>query len=237
MTPLRRLSTRLVLALAAVCLALLLGGCVYLRLLELKKQLGQFDRFFLLQTHHGVGLVCQTPILTPDDIRWIGLRPEETKTLGQAEQWQVRWIKQLTPGIVESGQFDIAIELGFVEGRLTRVAIPERYFAVMPKDFLVNIIKSLGQGRVDKSSRKIESAVTAVPPALPDIDKLLGRPSEEIVDGPNTIVRYRYVPVTKEAGAGVFDMRLTFHTTSGKLLEWQGKTPVGNIRFKFDQPK
>lgn len=233
----RRLSTRLMLALAAACVALLLGGCVYLRLLELKKQLGQFERFFTLQTHNGVGLICQQPILTPDDIRWIGLRPEEIKRLGQAEQWQVRWIKQLPPGVIETGQFDIMIELGFVEGRLTRVAIPERYFAVMPKDFLVNLIKSLGKGQVDKSSKKIESAVTATPPDLPDIDKLLGRPSEEFVEGANTIVRYRYVPVTKEAGAGVFDMRLTFHTESGKLLEWHGKTPVGNIRFKFDQPK
>lgn len=237
MTPARRLSTRLSLALAAACVALLLGGCVYLRLLELKKQLGQFDRYFTLQTHNGVGLVCQQPILTPDDIRWIGLRPEESKKLGQAEQWQVRWIKQLPPGVVETGQFDIVLELGFVEGRLTRLAIPERYFAVMPKDFLVNIIKSLGKGQVDKSSKRIDSAVTAVPPDLPDIDKLLGRPSEEIVEGPNTIVRYRYVPVTKEEGAGVFDMRLTFHTASGKLLEWHGKTPVGNIRFKFEQAK
>lgn len=237
MTPTRRLSTRLTLALAAACVALLLGGCVYLRLLELKKQLGQFDRFFTLQTHHGVGLVCQHPILTPDDIRWIGLRPEEIKRLGQAEQWQVRWIKQLPPGVTETGQFDIVIELGFVAGRLTRLAIPERYFAVMPKDFLVNIIKSLGKGQVDKSSKRIDSAVAAVPPDLPDIDKLLGRPSEQSVEGPNTIVRYRYVPVTKESGAGVFDMRLTFHTTSGKLLEWHGKTPVGNIRFKFEQAK
>ncbi|HEY1110391.1 MAG TPA: hypothetical protein VGE76_17200 [Opitutaceae bacterium] len=237
MTPVRRLSTRLLLALAAASVALLLGGCVYLRLLELKKQLGQFDRFFLLQTHNGVALVCQQPVLTPDDVRWIGLRPEEIKTLGQAQQWQVRWVKQLPPGVVENGQFDITIELGFVEGRLTRVAIPERYFAVMPKDFLVNLIKSLGKGQVDKSSKKIESAVTAVPPDLPDIDKLLGRPSEEIVEGANTVVRYRYVPVTKEAGAGVFDMRITFHTKSGKLLEWHGKTPVGNIRFKFEQSK
>lgn len=237
MIPARRLSTRLVLALAAACVALLLGGCVYLRLLELKKQLGQFDRFFTLQTHHGVGLVCQQPLLTPDDIRWIGLRPEEIKKLGVAEQWQVRWIKQLPPGVTETGQFDIVIELGFVEGKLTRLAIPERYFAVMPKDFLVNIIKSLGKGQVDKSSKRIDSAVTAVPPDLPDIDKLLGRPSEQTVEGANTIVRYRYVPVTKEASAGVFDMRLTFHTTSGKLLEWHGKTPVGNIRFKFEQSK
>jgi hypothetical protein len=238
MTPRRPRASRLWIACALAGVALLLGGCVYLRLLELKKQLGNFDKFFALQTADGVGIVCHEPVLTTGDVRWVGLRPEQTKRLGQAEQWQVRWVKQLPVGIAEPGQFDILIDLGFAENRLTRVTIPERYFAVMPKDFLIGVIKSLGRGQIDKSEKKIEASVSAAEvaaarPKLPSIDKLLGRPSEERVEGPNTILRYRYIPATKESKAGVFDMHLTFNTVSGELLRWQGRTPIGNIGFNF----
>lgn len=238
MTAARRSGTRVLLAFALAFTALFLGGCVYLRLLELKKQLNNFDRNFALQTQDGVGIVCHDPVLTPSDVRWIGLRPEQTKTLGRAEQWQVRWVKQLPVGVSEPGQFDILVELGFANGRLNKVTIPERYFSVMPKEFLVGVIKSLGRGKIDKSDKSVEASVSAAEiaaarPKLPSIDKLLGRPSEEFEQGANTIVRYRYIPATKESRAGVFDMHLTFHTKSGELLRWHGKTPVGNISFNF----
>jgi len=234
----RAYSARPWFALALASVALLLSGCVYLRLLELKKQLNHFDRHFALQTHDGVGIICHDPILRTKDVRWMGLLPEQTKTLGLAEQWQVRWVKQLPLGINEPGTYDIIVELGFAADKLTRVAIPERYFAVMPKEFLVGVIKSLGRGKIDKTAKQIETSmaaddVAAARPNLPDIDKLLGRPSEENEIGPHTIVRYRYIPATKESRAGVFDLHLTFHTKSGELLRWHGKTPVGNIAFNF----
>jgi hypothetical protein len=226
---------------AAVALAvvtLLLSGCVYLRLLELKKQIDRFDDFFAVQTHDGLGIICHTPVLRTADVRWIGMKPETVRTLGVAEQWRVRWVKQLPPGVVEKQQFDIVLELGFANDRLTRATIPERYFAIMPKQFLVGVIRSLGRGRIDKSQKQIDATVSAAEvaaarPNLPSIDKLLGQPSEEREEGTNTFVRYRYVPVTKESRAGVFDMHLTFDTKSGELLKWQGFTPVGKIGFDF----
>ena len=234
-------SSRLFRILRALLLAsctLLLSGCVYLRLLEIKQQLGKFDQFFALQSVDGLAIICQTPVLRTNDVRWIGLKPEHTKKLGHAEQWSVRWVKQLPEGVTEKPQFDIVLELGFANDKLSRVAIPERYFAVMPKQFLIGVIKSLGRGKIDKTGKKIEAEVSAdeiaaARPNLPAIDKLLGIPSEEREDGTTTIVRYRYVPATKEARAGVFDMHLTFDTKSGELLKWQGFTPVGKIGFDF----
>jgi hypothetical protein len=223
-----------------VGLALLLSGCVYLRLLQLKQQLGKFDDFFAVQTADGLAIVCHKPVVLTDDIRWLGVKPERTRKLGQAEQWHVRWVKQLPPEVKEELEFDIVLELSFAADKLSRIAIPEKYFAVMPKPFLVGVIKSLGGGRVDKTGKRIDAAVSAADiaaarPNLPGIDKLLGKPSEERVEGTTTIVRYRYVPVTKESRAGVFDMQLTFGTKSGELLKWQGITPVGKIGFDFSK--
>ena len=226
---------------AAVALAfitLLLSGCVYLRLLELKRQIDRFDQFFGLQTSDGLGLICYEPVLRTADLRWIGVKPETVRTLGQAEHWHVRWVKQLPPGVAEKLQYDIVLELSFANDKLTRATIPERYFALMPKQFLVGVIRSLGRGKIDKSQKQIDAIVSAAEvaaarPNLPSIDKLLGQPSEEREEGAKTFVRYRYVPATKEPHAGVFDMHLTFDTKSGELLKWQGITPVGRIGFNF----
>lgn len=219
-------------------LALLCSGCVYLRLLELKKQIDRFDSFFGIQTHDGLAILCHTPVLRTSDVRWIGLKPESIKTLGDAEMWKVRWVKQLPPGVKEKHEYDIALELWYAHDKLTRIAIPERYFSMMPKQFVVGVIRSLGKGRISKTQKRIDATVSAAEvaaarPDLPSIDKLLGQPSEEYEDGPNTIVRYRYLPSTTEERAGMFDMHLTFETKSGELLKWQGLTPVGRVGFDF----
>lgn len=219
-------------------LVLILGtGCVYLRLLELKRQFAQFERFFALQTEDGIRLLCQTPVLSMDDVRWIGLRPETTKQLGQAELWHVRWVKQLPAGVTEQGTFFISIDLSFANGRLSAVAIPESYFALLPKSFVIGVIKSLGGAKVDKSARTAEAAVSAevalTQPKMPSIEKILGQATETRVEGKHTIDRYRYIPATKESRAGVFEMTLRFDTASGELLHWHGRTPMGNIAFAF----
>src|SRR5688572_32930467 len=131
-----RIHLRQIAAIALTASALLFSGCVYLRLLELKRQIDRFDQFFGLQTSDGVALICHTPVLRTSDVRWIGLKPENVKALGDAEHWRVRWIKQLPPGVKEKLEYDIVLELWFANEKLTRVTIPERYFSIMPKDFL-----------------------------------------------------------------------------------------------------
>ena len=238
MTGARRLAVRRILACGLAAATLLLGGCIYLRLLEVKNQLGDFDRNFALDSGDGLTLVCKTPVLRTDDVRWIGLKPETTVREQKHEQWQVRWVKDLPAGVTETGAYDLAFALGFADDRLARIAIPEKYFALMPKDFVAGVIRSVGRGRVSKLGRRLdtsvsESDIAAARPRLPAIGKLLGVPSEERAEGTETMTRFRYLPVTKEPGAAIFEMTLHFDTASGELLRWHGRTPVGNLSFNF----
>jgi hypothetical protein len=235
----RRAGLRRAFACGLAAAALLLGGCVYLRLLELKLQLGDFDRNFALETADGLALVCRDPVLRPDDVRWIGLKPETVRRDGRAERWRVRWVKEPPPGAAaEPLAYDLEIDLGFAGDRLARVAIPEKYFALMPKEFVAGVIRSVGRGRVNQLGRKLETTVAesdmaAARPRLPAIGRLLGRPTEESTAGAETIARYRYTPVTPEPGAAVLEVRLHFDTASGDLLRWHGRTPVGQVSFDF----
>ena len=61
------------------------------------------------------------------------MRPETIRRLGKAEQWQVRWTKQLPAGVTEKGKFFIAVDLTFANGKLSGLAIPASYFDdIMP---------------------------------------------------------------------------------------------------------
>ncbi|MBL9188473.1 MAG: hypothetical protein JNK23_13385 [Opitutaceae bacterium] len=229
---------RRALACGLAAAALLLGGCVYLRLLELKLQLDQFDRHFAVETGEGLALTCLSPTLRADDVRWIGLRPESVRADGRDEHWHVRWVKELPPGVTEPGVHDLALDLGFTAGRLSRLAVPEKYFALMPKEFVTAIIRSVGRGRVDQAGRSLattlaESDLAAARPRLAAIGQLLGAPSERRIEGTETMMRYRYRPATPEPGAEVFEMLLHFDTASGELLRWRARTPVGNLAFDF----
>ena len=234
----RRTVARRLFALGLAAVTLLLGGCIYLRLLEVKLQLGKFDRYFALRTDHGLVILCQKPVIRPDDVRWFGVMPETVQRLGHAEEWQVRWVKQLLPGTTEPVEYDIILELGFADNKLNRIGIPERYFAVMPKAFLIGVIKSFGRGKIDQSGKSVETSVTApdvasTRPTLAAVAKLLGRPTETRTENGLTVLRYRYVPATKESRAGVFDMILHFDPASGDLVLWQAVTPVGKLGFNF----
>ncbi len=234
----RRFAGRRLLACGLAACALLVTGCVYLRLLEVMLQLRQFDRHFALNTGDGLILVCHQPVIRPDDVRWFGVKPELLTRLGEAEHWGVRWVKQLPAGVDETPAYDLALDLSFVGGKLARVAIPEEIFAVLPKAFLIGVIKSFGRGAVDRSDRTVTTAMeerelAALRPRLGAIDRLLGLPTERTADGDRTILRYRYVPATREPAPGVFDMLLEFETATGRLVGWRAVTPRGRLGVRF----
>ena len=234
----KRASRRLRTAIAVMLLASagLWSGCVYLRLLALKQQLAAFDRHFAVASDVGIEITCRNPVLRADDVRWIGLTPEKVTPSEGGEAWDVRWVKALPPGAAEHPPFDILIELGFTADQLTRVRIPERYFAVMSKALLLDLLRSLGGAKVDRSARSVEARLAVARPDLPGIRTLLGRPTSERTDAGEKVLNYRYRPATPRrlARAAVFDMVLRFDGATGQLLRWQGQTPVGKVGFNFE---
>ena len=231
------------LAAALASLALFLSGCVFLRLLTFKHQLGAFERNFTLETTNGVRLGCLNPVLLSDDFRWLGITPETVTQLGHAEQWHVRWIKQNPPGVTEQVVHDVDAELMFTDNNLTRLYVPERYFAVIPKSFLVGLMRGAGAADVDRTKRSAAVSLSDSDVAKPDapvtqdaLVALLGAPTEQRVEGARTVLRYLYTPTPPRAKGGRFEMTLAFATESGRLLSLKGRLPVGQLSFNFEPP-
>jgi hypothetical protein len=237
--------TRAWLAAGLASVALLLGGCVYLRLLELKRQLADFDRYFTLRTDVGATMTFLDPVLLTDDLRWIGVTPESTKKIGTAERWAVRWVKQLPAGMAEETPYDIEVEMFFTRGKLSRVVIPERYFAFVPKPLFFGVLRSLGGAKIDQAkrsleanlsdeaSRKLGNEVLASRPKLAKFGEMLGAPTSRRSEGDETVIQYRYTPSQAGTKNGVFDMSFRFDSASGEMNRLQGRTPVGRINIDF----
>lgn len=230
-------------ALAVGAAVLLLSGCIYLRLLALKRQLGDFDRNFTLQTHEGLRLKCLNPVLLAGDLRWLGIVPETTTKLGRFELWRVRWVKEVDARQTgpRPAAHDIELEINFAENKFVGFFMAERYFTFIPKSFFVGLLRGLGHASIDRNQRRV-SADIVIPhsefandrPTIDSLVGLLGDPTERRTEDGNTLLRYRYLPPAPGSNNGDFDLRFTFNLQTGELLRLEGSSPVGKMALNFE---
>jgi len=238
-TPRNQSGRQRLFALLLLACVVAFSGCVYLRLLDLKKQFSRFDQFFKTDITDGLRIDCLEPLLQVGDARWLGIFPETTTTAGSSEDWRVRWVKEPPPGAPETSVYDVELSARFVDGRLVLVGIPERYFAFFSKELFVNLLRSTGAARIDRSSRSAE--VDNKPPAegpelklptIASIDGMLGRPTEFTKKEGLTIYRYRYKPMTTEKKARSLEVSFVFNDGTGVLQALTAKLPTGTIHFR-----
>ena len=226
-----------------VLTALLLGGCIYLRLLVLKHQLADFDRNFALTTQEGLRFTCLNPVLLSADLRWLGIVPEKTSRQGQNEQWHIHWVKEISSDTTapEPAAHDLELEVDFTENKFTGFFVAERYFAFIPKPFFVGVLRGLGNARIDRENRSVNAVIASSNPhagrrpTLAALVALLGQPTERHQEGMVTRLRYRYLPPTPGTNNGDFDLLFTFDT-AGELQRLEGRSPVGKIALSFTAP-
>jgi hypothetical protein len=228
---------RRICAFSVLAAALTLSGCVYLRLLDLKKQLAGFDTHFRADTSDGVRIECLKPILFADDVRWLGIYPETIITDGERENWRVRWLKEPPPGTREDAVYDVELAARFTKERLSFVSIPERYFAFFPKELFVGLLRSTGAARIDRGSRSADvdnepHAGGITPPTIDSIAGMLGRPNERLRRDGLDVFRYRYRAVTSEKKTKPIEVTFSFDVTTGRMQTLIAKLPTGTINFR-----
>lgn len=228
-----------------ILLTLTLTGCVYLRLLQLKLQLRDFDRNFDLQTADGLVLTMKNPVLLDDDVEqffhWL---PETRKKIGNAERWEFRWVKDHVAADGDRRPTELSLDLLFVDHKLAKLRAPETFFvATIPKTLAVSALHSLGGAKVDKSKRTAESTIGSNALAEAAAERFLTQDGVkaalgEPVDATDTEAKpkwhYRFKPASPHqrfGDSGIVEVTFTFDAKTHRVLLMDGKTVFGGIVF------
>ncbi len=230
--------------LVAVC-SLALGGCVYLRLLQLKNQLAQFDRYFEADTTVGLKLTLKEPVLLDKDFQeFFKWSPESRQKSGAAEKWHFRWLKHHVAADGNRAPYAVELDLIFVDGKLAKVIAPETFFAAfLPKQFVLMSLKAMGNAKIDQKKRSAsvdakESGTTARPsdrPTQAGLRALLGEPVETAGSAEAPEWRYRFDAATahQRLGKGGIDVTFTFNPTTGRVLKMKGTTAGMSVAMDY----
>jgi hypothetical protein len=229
------------LAVAGAAACLLLGGCIYLRLLELKHQLADFDRYFAVDLRDGLKITCRQPVLLDEDMAFFKLAPETRERVGVAERWHFRWVKANPPPGGDSRRYEMSVDFIYVDHKLTTVLLPERFFTFMPKPFFLAMVKAFGQASVDQAKRTATASVHLnlgsgqSPPRLTraDLTAMLGAPLETRESAAGLLWRYRYQAATRVQHSGSIDVTFTLEPATHEVRHIHGVVFNGRIDLDF----
>ncbi|HUJ45350.1 MAG TPA: hypothetical protein VLW52_17265 [Opitutaceae bacterium] len=211
--------------------SVLLGGCIYLRLLELRSQLANFDRYFETDLRSGVKITCQKPVLLDADMAFFKLVPESRTRAGVAERWRFRWVKVSSSPGEDPRDYEVAVDFIFVDHKLTRVLLPERLFVFVPKQFFLTVVKAFGHAQIDQQKRTASASVheefgpDKLPPQLTrtDLTAMLGAPLEIKENAAGVIWHYQYRAASADQRSGHIDITFTLNPASQKVRRIQGR--------------
>lgn len=227
-----------------------LNGCVYLRLLEVKKQVARFDQYFKVEKEDGLTVTFLKPVIYEKDMKWMGFHPSQE--LDQEDQ--VVWLhileKLYFEGQVEDENFDIYFESKYNNSKLKEIYISERYFTFFPKELFITLFKSLGGAKIDKKNKKASSKVESFGaeridfPTYSDVLKVLGKPFKIVeVSGQKTLsynYRLKLADDTEEFvknSKREYSVVLTF-SKENKLINISGDIPLlGSTAFSIEHPE
>ena len=224
--------------------AVLLSGCVYSRLLTLKRQLADFDRFVELRTENGIVFDLRQPVATgPDIVRVSGLTPSAVTSTPDGEQWSYVY-QGLSPG--ESGEVTNGVEivflLDFVSNRLARIELPNANLTVFGREFFASAARAMGAARVSPRACTVQwNPADEAPPSAAStftpegLRPWLGPPLGGETNGPRPALRYAFLlraPEGSREGPARTAANLFFSPDTGLLTgaDFSG----GRVRFVLD---
>jgi len=241
---------RLALMVLAFLVLLSASGCVFLRLLELKHQLAEFDENFSVDTADGITITFLNPVILEKDMWLLGLPPSVQEVFPSHTTWMHIFEKQYAPGDREDSNFDLSVSSRFQDSKLTDFGISEGYFAFIPKEAVLLTIRSLGKVEFNVASRKGSLEVTDddsiedfAAPNRQNIVNTLGIPYLQNEGNETRSLEYRYIllPPPSQAKSEdspkdqkVYRLRFFFDQEDEISIITGRLTFVGDIKFSYD---
>jgi hypothetical protein len=229
----------------AFCLTCLLifSGCVWLRLLELKKQCASPEEYFEFSETRGLTISAKKPVLFQKDFRRLGLAPTSTATVNGETVWILVFQKILPSEHVAAGDFNLILTFRFTNKKVRSVHISENYSFVMQKRSVITMMRSIGDAGINKRKKEasVQGAGTLANSQLAyraDALRMLGMPygTEKKSDANVLVYKYELDTATaREKEADVYWVRLTYDNTTGRLLFIRSDLPIGTIAIDYSE--
>lgn len=213
-----------------LCLTVLLSGCVYLRLLQVKNQLKEFDKHFAVQLDNGLIVHHLHPVLLSKDVHYLTkVDPSFVKQNSSGFTWTYRFEKlNKDEKTIEEGK-PVIFDMVFNEKkRITQFKFHEIFLQLAPPKFIELSLRALGDAKVFKSQRKLDADPTVwegeklhAPLATQIIPKL-GEPVNKKMEEEGLIVTYKYRLAVPEGKSypekkRLAEVRLTFDPKTEEL--------------------
>lgn len=185
-------------ALSGAILALL-SACVYLRLLEVKKQLQNFDENFSLSGRSELVIEFKHPVLRTKDVRFlIGADPlSSSGTEVEVQHYEFR----LVQGSSETVAWPLGrlgLDLAIQQGRLVKIIVPETFMLLFPRSVVVETLKQAKDAEVFELKKLargkigLEKEVEAQLPSYSKTILLMGEPLQRANERDLQVLTYRY---------------------------------------------
>lgn len=196
--------------------ACLLSGCVWLRLLETRNQLQEFDRNFKVVTTDHFLLQFLHPVLYSDDFRALTkMEPTRIEPLPKGSRWYVIFHKIDRAGKRNVPDRTLVFTLTFnAKSRLELWDFSPSFLAAAPPEFLEASLRSLGKGRIlqDQRQLKVDPAdLPRIQARLPDMKRVaeaLGKPAQELDHEDGRLWVYRFQVDTPHVEEDYQDRRI-----------------------------
>jgi hypothetical protein len=179
---------------------LLLSGCVWLRLLSLKDQFADFDRWIEVPPGPGLELRFRRPVLLAEDLETLVTgRPTASASGGDVTVQSYAFSRIPSPDGPDplGSSPTLVLLVGIRSGKVAFVSLPPEVFRVVPRELALRGMRALGRAAVDTGSRSAVAAVDfhgtrTVLPTRAELIALFGTPNSVKLMNDRERVLWRY---------------------------------------------
>jgi hypothetical protein len=178
---------------------LLLAGCVYVRLLQVKNQLRDFDANFGLTGSPFLSIDLKNPIMKDKDtVFLIGAPPRTVTPEGDALLWHYDFEAVRSSGPLNAPLEKLFLDLRVRGGKLVNVIIPETFLSYFSRDVVGECFKHAVDAEVFKLQKTLKASIRLAPgtdgelPSFEKTETLLGPALETDREDDWRRLTYRY---------------------------------------------
>lgn len=179
-------------------LTLGMQGCVWLRLLEVKNQLTEFDQHFRVDTQQGFQLRFLEPVLYGSDLTGLArMDPTHKSNHPAGQEWEFYFAKEPILDDPQPQDLQLYCTINPAE-KVQALRLAPIFLQLAPARFLEHSIRSLASANVDARKRHLHADTKTLaqaelkPPTYDHLLSKLGTPHFDKFQGEKWIVSYYY---------------------------------------------